>query len=181
MPSKRWFLFAAGAAFGVFLVATCGGGGGRFIPRGDGGALFDGLFSVGDAAAAGPPLMGACDKTFTFTVADPNGTYTQVQTTYYADLPAAGLDPTSAPLLSAVVCGYQCFGSSCQNGYCPTGANCSASGTLPHLNCATVNAELDNGRVVVFCGSRVTTTYPNTPQNNYDGGSTYQQVYVRVN
>jgi len=178
MRDKRWLGFVVGAAFGVALVATCSSGG-RYVPFNDGGPFTDGArFDVAGAdATGGPPMMASCSQQAVFT--ETTNSYTQTQTTFYADVQLPGLDPTSAPFVSVVVCGYQCFGTSCQGNFCPQGVTCNTSGMVPRLDCAMASAQVANGRAVVACGFRVQTHYPAMPQNDSDIGSAYQQAYLR--
>jgi hypothetical protein len=186
MRWKTWVPFGIGSLFGIVLVATCGGGSNSFTPRRDGFLVGDGNFASFDIAtadAAGPPTTANCDQVSTHTQTDSSGNVITLSY-YYAELDLGVLDPIMVPPITAVSCNPMCFGQGC-GASCPMGDTCSDSGApnpvTPQPPCTQTGVSFANNKVRVYCGYRETGTYPKTPQSNFDTGSTYQQVYVRMN
>src|SRR4051812_31431561 len=120
--------FAAGAFFGMFLVATCTtdtatpsvAGDMAVLPGPDlAGRDFAGFdlrqlgFDIAKADAAGAGSMvytATCDKTAIHTVA--YSTFTITYTYYLAEIAVAGLAPSDSPHLTATGCNNTYFGAS---------------------------------------------------------------------
>lgn len=154
--------FLPGALFGIALVATCTSGSGG--PGDGGGGGMD--IGVGDARADSMSMTGTCDKERTL-----GGGYS----VWYADINVPGLDPTTAPHLSVILCDPICVPSAqnvCPSTDCPMGRTCGGYAP-PALPCTMQLPQQDavtltNGRVVVMCG-------------NTGLAVRYQHAYLRLN
>lgn len=163
-----------GAVFGIALVTTCGqmtssngGGGGGGGTGGGGGNLMGDLagrvFDIATADAQGTPaaMSTACDKINML-----NG-----ENYYFGEVSVPGLDPTMAPQISAVICGFQTTGTT---GPPPFYVQGTGTGyTLPSGYCVAAPAVvLSPGKVIVYCGAQA---------GNGTSGWNSTNVYVRVN
>ena len=79
--------------------------------------------------------------------------------------------------VDVVLCGAQTWTASVDP--CPAGVTCSGEYpyATPALDCVTGNATFQDGRIVVHCGYRQTSTGGTAP---YDTGSMHMRAHVSV-
>jgi hypothetical protein len=168
-------IFALGVISGLAFVVTCDtphiSGGGNMNRDGS-------MMGIPDAHAQAMAMAVDCSQIQTFTETYAAANYTSTTDTYFADVAISGLDPTTAPHISVIVCQPTNYGTSA----CPGAPYmCTTTGTpLPsNLNCAPAPAyTLDAGRLVITCGSH-THSVSSGVANDY--GIKYAKAYVRVN
>lgn len=110
------------------------------------------------------------------------GTNNAQNTFWFADVSVPGLEPTSAPAISYVLCEPECWGALCGPPPCLGDPNCKNTGwTPPESSCIAGPVYpvqggqavlVDAGRIVVPCGFRQNT--------GTLFGRRFRRAYVRV-
>ena len=158
-----------------------GGGGGGLDALSDAGTAGDAAGSwevavgdaagswevaVGDAAAdettwpsgmTTQVFQGACTHEQRKTTTHSSG-YVSAETRYYAEVAVAGLEPGQAPHMQVLLCDHVCEGQGCDD-WCGDDVECQTEGwAKPDRHCqqAGMYAEVHPGRLIVYCGTRVT-------------------------
>ena len=152
VPGPRVASFILGAITAAALLATCSTG--ASAPD---GSVMDIRSADAQQQGTSQVFKADCDKVAV-------GSNNAQNTFWFADVTVPGLDPSSAPSISYVLCEPECWGSGCGTPPCLGEATCRNTGWAPpESSCIAGPAFLvtgalaplvETGRVVVPCGFR---------------------------
>lgn len=142
----------------------------------------DGNTVIGsDAGIEGRSLSATCDKKeISYAVAEGSQTYL-IQTRWFSEVPIPGFTPENPVLYKAVLCDYTCFGETCKP--CPDGQTCVNQGySPPTTDCidADANTSVEEGGLVVFCGSQLDIKNVISTQNDRTYGGRFDTLYIHI-
>jgi hypothetical protein len=166
---------AAGAGGSVMVTGSAGTAG--TTVQGAGGAS-----TSGAAGALSSFTAVTCDKTstttstITYTSGSPAPSTSKI-TTYYADVPVSGLNPTAPPAVRTLLCSADLMTTSASppTTYTVTSTHTGDVDLSSQNACYEATALFVTGHVYVNCGS---TTYDTT--GAISGSSKYSRVYVSM-
>lgn len=162
---------------------------------GDDGAAADGHVGDGGEGPAATVMEASCDQRFQVSAERYVGGISIIERTkWFARFEVDGLRPSSAPVLSAVVCGRRTFGEgdprgslygqsdACEAGEDPEVDGCTIyEGELePLMPCQSVTYDVDDGVVRVPCGYRDRDIDPDSGEPGSPRGLAWETAYLRV-